>query len=375
MKTAYSLVRECPICNAKQAQLLCTIDLCPIDGECLPPTFNVVACTNCGFCFDDINATQNDFDKYYAHTVKYSNPQTRGSGGLSAFDRERYDEILKRIHSYIHRESVICDYGAGNGGFLSYMKEKGYVHLYAVEPSLLQKHENYFSSLQEMQESIGTVDMLVCSHVFEHIFDLQQATLSLMSALNPVSGLAYVEVPNAANYAHALKAPFYYFDREHINHFTENSLQNLFAINGLKCVGKGTVARSEKCVYGLFSRGSDKNAIIYDGKVSEVKLYVDNSSSTKIEIPDCSGDVFVWGLGAYLRMIINKPFFPKKLTAIIDRDKGGAGVTLQGIPVLSSDAVFASENATVIISSVLYAEEIERYLKSKNFCGRIHRAF
>ena len=36
----------------------------------------------------------------------------------------------------------------------------------------------------------------------------------------------YIEVPNAAAYINLdIKPPFYYFDREHINHFTPDSLK------------------------------------------------------------------------------------------------------------------------------------------------------
>lgn len=69
-------------------------------------------------------------------------------------------------------------------------------------------------------------DCVLCCQVLEHVFALD-AFLADIGKLSTPESILYIEVPDAAGYADFFHAPFYYFDREHINHFTLGSLDNL----------------------------------------------------------------------------------------------------------------------------------------------------
>ena len=69
--------------------------------------------------------------------------------------------------------------------------------------------------------------------------------------------------------------------------------------------------------------------------------------------------------------------FPKPIAAIIDRDRGGQGRIWNDIPLVTADilAEEAFSRSTVLITSVLYAEEIRRQLEEEGFQGTVLTAF
>ena len=92
---------------------------------------------------------------------------------------------------------------------------------------------------------------------------------------------------------------------------------------------------------------------------------------------DISFPVICWGMGAHLRRVFSKPAFPKPVSAIIDRDRGGHGESWQGIPLVTADILREEQYAqsTVLITSVLYADEIKHQLANMGFRGKVLTAF
>lgn len=121
MKNALLTYRDCPICGSTDRQSLCQIRLAPVMYENLPLHFHIVRCRRCGFCFDNMESCQNDFDKYYTNTIKYQHPDTWGSGNLSKADCERYNRVFIPCKKYIQDKSYLLDIGAGKGGLLRYI--------------------------------------------------------------------------------------------------------------------------------------------------------------------------------------------------------------------------------------------------------------
>jgi len=78
----------------------------------------------------------------------------------------------------------------------------------------------------------GCSDMIVLSHVLEHVFDVRSTIASLLDILTP-EGRLYIEVSDPARYDAAAYPPFYFFDSEHINHLDEVALRNLASMVGL----------------------------------------------------------------------------------------------------------------------------------------------
>lgn len=377
------LKRICPICGGVSADFLCEISFAPIDEENLPSMFNIVACSNCHFVFDDLDITQKDLDDYYAHSVKYQHPDAWGNGGYSTASLARYRHIVDFVRPYLEECHSFLDIGAGKGGLLHTVKETCHCNkiFTAVEPSMcfIKEHNGiyFYSSLEDTLAQNFRYDFIFCTHVLEHVFDLQ----SFVKKINDISKIGkyvYIEVPNAAAYVKGHKAPFYYFDREHINHFTIESLKNLFFHYGFKMLFS-----FETQSIGIIFQNTNETvcgSYNFDSGYSAIVDYVEQSK--KLDAIDyysaiTSYPVLCWGMGAHLRRIFLKHDFPKPISAIIDRDRGGRGESWNGIPLVTSDILLDDQFAlsTILITSVLWETEIRQQIAKMNFKGSIFTAF
>lgn len=374
--------RACPICHSFGAESLCSIDLCNIFGEFLPNSFRVLACYKCGFCFDDMDATQADFNQYYSNCEKYQVEGAKGSGGLSPLDVQRYESILSFCQPYLLRDATILDVGVGKGGLLRYLLQKGFLNLCGVEPSKLTIDEgsiSLFRSISELKKNQRKFDFIFCTQILEHVYDLA-AFLDDIKSLLSDSGLCYIEVPDAEFYPLSYIAPFHLFDREHINHFTSVTLNNLFVSHGFIKFQERKFNYVYENIGCIFGKKLSINKIEYDHEgIAGIKKYVRISEKNDNLHLLCSvsSPVLLWGLGAYLRRVILKDDFPKNIVAIIDRDRGGKGLFWNDIPIVTAQILSSPEfsDATVIITAVLYAEEIKKQIAALNFSGTVLTAF
>ena len=290
---------------------------------------------------------------------------------------------MEFVRPYLNSSRSFLDIGAGKGGLLYSVKEicGREKQLTAIEPSIPFATEHngisFYPFFDEIIDKSFYFDFIFCTHVLEHVFNLQ-GFVENISKVSKEGKYVYIEVPNAAAYIKGYNAPFYYFDREHINHFTLTSIKNLFASYGFE-----VISSFETQSIGIIFRKigmKTLNFTCFDNKYSSIIDYIDQSN--KLDNIDCYSKIdkfpiLCWGMGAHLRRIFLKPNFPKAISAIIDRDRGGRGESWQGIPLVTSDILFDEQYAssTVLITSVLWANEIRQQLLEMNFKGNIINSF
>lgn len=377
-----STKRLCPCCSNSQAYKLCTIQLCAIEDERLPLSFDVVTCSSCGLCFDDMAACQKDFDDYYAGIVKYQIQNTCGSGEFTSAEVNRYDDIYSFCKTHLANDSKILDIGSGKMGLLKRLSQLGFKNLYAIEPSALKEKDDkivIYDSFDEVVDKNLKFDFVFCTQVLEHVFDIEKFIYNLSTILEQ-KGACYIEVPDAEKNCMPYIAPFYLFDREHINHFTSRTLNTVFSLRGFTKKGERKFHYAYESIGCIFKKGSDCSELVFDAEGrANIENYVYRSLQQDglEQLHDAKSPIILWGLGAYLRRIILKNAFPKNIAAIIDRDRGGKGLLWNGIPLVTADVLSNAEfsHATVIITSVLYADEIKRQISSMNFKGTVLTAF
>ena len=386
------LFRVCPICGFSVGEVLTQIELASLESESLPPHFKICLCANCKFCFDDIKATQDDFNNYYVSTCKYAQANTGGSGGKSQADMKRWSRVITILSSYLKKGQRVVDVGCGKGGLLLALRSLGFERLIGIEPSsgcraeLADQNVVSYSSVNECLRSESPFDCVICSQVLEHVFSLDFFLSGLKQLVAP-HGIIYVEVPNAAGYSNLFHAPFYYFDREHINHFTSCSLDNLFA----KALQYQPVFCMTDCaepisgvltptLYAVYQACHEKAPLKPDTLYSKnIDSYVTLSESRDhypalSALKSSTSSVLLWGYGTHLRRLFKKGVFSGlPVKGIIDRDKGGNGEFLSGYPILAPSAIQDPQfqDATIIITSVLYANQIHDILIDSAFGGQI----
>ena len=278
------------------------------------------------------------------------------------------------------------------------LRSHGYQNVVGIEPSMgcretlaAQKIVAYLSVADCLAREMP-FDCVVCSQVLEHVYSLD-SFLDNLGRLLSSDGIIYVETPDAAGYEKAIHAPYYYFDREHINHFTRVSMTNLF-LTRLAFRPVYSEARLAASVHGF---QTPNVFAVYRRAPSFVHVEPDDVNAAKIcsyvrqsealdTYPQLKGlqdglqsrdaPVLLWGYGAHLRRLLRKGVSYKlTISGIVDRNKGGRGEKFMGLPILATEDIKSPpfQNATVIITSVLYACQIEETLAKQSFAGRVIR--
>ncbi|MEO6906887.1 MAG: class I SAM-dependent methyltransferase [Abditibacteriaceae bacterium] len=208
------------------------------EGHPLTGGYDVVICEKCSFVFADTAIPQSAYDAFYERLSKYDDAKTSTGGGGSKSDMQRLDETARDVSALISPDARILDIGCAGGGLLHALQNHGFQHLNGLDPSSncvrygkeTFNLEMYQGTLQHLPD-LGQFDVIILSHVLEHVQDLRSSMQSIRQLLKP-NGHVYVEVPDATRYAECLIAPFQDFNTEHINHFSEQSLTNLAAAFG-----------------------------------------------------------------------------------------------------------------------------------------------
>jgi len=387
------LSRNCPVCACQEGECLTTISLAPVQNEALPLTFDVCVCKKCKSCFDDLQANQDDFDRFYAASNKYAAPETGGSGGWSNADTNRWNHVIDILSSHIHTTDRIIDIGCGKGELLMALQARGFQNLVGIEPSLGCRQnlaaQNILchSTMEDAIRQGETFDCVLCCQVLEHVFALD-AFLADIGKLSTPESILYIEVPDAAGYADFFHAPFYYFDREHINHFTLGSLDNLVyqrlayrPIYGERGSAYPVAGKKTPVLWAVYQPSAQcAKMLAPDEKGSRaIETYVRLSTARDCypQMEAVRGTllpVLLWGCGAHLRRLLAKGCFTGiNLAGIIDRDRGGRGESLCGLPILPPQSILDPlfQKATIIITTVLYADHVQSFLAAQAFKGTV----
>lgn len=387
------LQRICPICGCKEGEILYKINFAKSEEEFIPEHYDIVCCNYCGFIFNNTNWNQADYDKYYSDTAKYSSSFTSGAGNLSELDKIRYNGIIDRIEKFINKDSSIADIGCAKGGLLRTFQEHGYTNLYGIEASYdavenLKQYniEGKKSSISDIINFNKKFDVVILSQVLEHIYDLENVKYILDNILND-NGILYIDVPDATSYMKNKLASYYYFDLEHINHFSLITLEYLF--DNLKLIEKDSfyfdnVSNIKSyIIYGIFKKGTKQ--VINKSKdyeaINKMKEYINYSyeiDEYSINNIDNTKSTYCWGFGAFLRRILlDKKYFSNcNIDGIIDKNESFSGKKIidhkgNKVEVFTPDILKNSDN--VLITSVLYSEIIKQdLLNDINFNGKIY---
>lgn len=383
--------RPCPICGEGEAELLHHQSfLLPAESP-LPDQYDVVSCTRCAFVYADTLATQADYDRHYALHSKYEDPSVATGGGDSPLDRLRLEDTAATLAKHLKpfgKDARILDVGCANGGLLTALRRAGFTRLYGVDPSpgcvaqlRTLQIEGSCGKLSDLRSLAALAardpfEAIVLSHVMEHVLAVDAAMAALKPLLAP-EGFLYVEVPDAARYADHPFVPFYYFDSEHINHFSAASLRNLAAIHGFRvddCEARDIAvpdARRYPAVWAVLTAANESSPPVPDHLLRECVIeYVGQSGRAAyptLEKLACAGrPVLLWGAGSHAqRLLLTSPLARCVIAAVVDQDRNKHGLIFAGCTVRAPESLTdAPAEFAIVVTSVLHAPEIERRIRT-----------
>jgi len=383
-KTAH---RPCPVCNQTEVEILHRQKFVLPDGHPLPDHFDVVACPDCGFVYADTSGTPKDYDDYYSRYSKYADQETSTGGGGNPKDQERLEITADAIAAHLSgREAKIVDIGCANGGLLGALKARGFSTLLGVDPSpaCVENTKRLFDVpasqgwLLDLPPESAPADLVVVSHVFEHVLDLRAAIAKVEGILSE-NGIVYVEVPDASRYAECIAAPFQDFNVEHINHFDASSLKNLLGACGFEAldVGTKTLEAAEgvdyPALFGFFRRARQFTANAGWIRDEQFRLAMDDYIQKSADMLKCmdrrisevaSEPVFVWGTGQLtLKLLAETCLAQAPITAFVDGNPLNQGKHLHGIRILAPEELSSLPAQPIIIGTLLHHHAIEKRIR------------
>ena len=372
--------RPCPICGGRECHPLHQMRFALPAASPLPDKYTVVASAYCGFVYADTPGSAEDYARHYAEFSHYEDPAIATGGGEQAFDRVRLAETADWIAPHTTSDARVLDIGCGNGGLLLALKERGFNRLEGMDPSAacvarLKEHglEAFRGWLGDIPHGSEKYDLIILSHVLEHLLDPRIALSSLQTLLT-TNGRVYVETPDAVRYAEFPSVPFYYFDSEHINHFDRASLDNLARASGFQTEHSASKTLTVQgghdypAVFALLSLATKSAPIIPDASARQaVTAYVAQSAQAS-KLPTAllqalvqGRPIALWGAGSQAqRLLLTEAMINAHVVAVVDGDRNKQGNCFAGCTV-SAPAIglkHLPQNCLVVIAAALVAEQI-----------------
>jgi SAM-dependent methyltransferase len=230
---------SCPICRQETEAAL---QLRFSKRMQLPAEADLRHCAEDNFLFI-ANGRQSDYDEYYATVVNDSYHREVSVGAArSPIAELQSGRLAAALSDFFTVPRNVLDFGCGEASLLIELATKfptssffgfdpGPAAKTASDKAKMFGLDNLFIAGRKEIGRYGPYDLVIASHLVEHLLDLD--LLQLFHGFLAEGGLLYVEVPDALHYETYQRIEFlYYFDRLHVNHFTPQSLTRLTGAHG-----------------------------------------------------------------------------------------------------------------------------------------------
>ncbi|CAM2007611.1 class I SAM-dependent methyltransferase [Acanthopleuribacter pedis] len=248
----------------------------------------------------------------------------------------------------------VFELGCADGSFAAYLKAmqpsiKRYEGL-EVSPNAVDAEgrlERVYRSWQEMEALSEGYDLIIASHVLEHLEDPNHC-LALFKQLMEPNGWLFIEVPNRSGH------PWVDMDLNpgHFHMFNTASLSRLLAQHGFEVVHIASNAWESV-------RYPDSLRVL-------AQLYqrpMLRPDRWQPRLPEGIESLVIWGAGGMTRELILPHLRAFHIKAVIDRDPSKQGSSLDGIPVYAPEILRSLGPTAVLIASLDYEAEIEAELR------------
>lgn len=372
------LERLCPCCNNDEGDKLFDIGFEVNNG--LPSHYNIVACTNCGFTFADSNASQSDYNEYYSGFNNYSDDAEIKVG--ENIVGTQYESVFLGTKEYMLKSDNIIDLGCGGGQLLYIYKKNGYKNLNGFDPSekaILSLKKRGINGIvgnildEVRNEDKNKYDVVLSTMVIEHIFDLHNYVEHVKTYLRDDKSKIVLTVPAVEGFCENILARANYFNQEHINYFSVESLDYLMCTHGLKRINDNTYYyyNGEKCILAVYVK-EDMIEPVKKETVSAASImsYLEQYNNKNKELNDkldaiesLSSNIIVFGVGQLISGVLyERPSLINKIDYFIDNNPEKQKREYLGKKVCPASEVLNTENP-IVICSMLNSEEIEKQIR------------
>lgn len=301
-------MRNCPVCKTYDRVLLFSSGFKVPDGWPLPKQINWYTCLHCGLLYGDGDFDQEMLNEYY---IKYY-----GYGINSKDVKERLSEIAADIGIHYPYTTRFVDFGgSGDDGHslcVDRLQAIGFKNAYNVNAG----------------ETIPKCDILLASHVLEHIYDLPETMERIASAIDK-NGMFIIDGPDATGLIREWKMPMLDFHTKHINHFRMIDYLKLAEIYGFEMVDfvKYKDIKSSQtapCFRMYFRR--------FNTARESMKHVTENIHEKVNKLQQITFPVNLWGVGDIAWHLLSQ--VKLDILDYIDNDPAMRGATIDGKPIV-----------------------------------------
>ena len=219
----------CSICNGSSFEPF----LSTKDYYFSQEKFQILRCTSCGLRITSPQPSESEIGKYY-NSENYISHNSEAKGLInriySAVQKLNFKLKFKALNKHVPRGTWM-DYGAGNGAFLSYLKDQK-IDAIGYEPSSDARKtapdEIQLSDTSDYSHDTKTYACITMWHVLEHVHELRKLLNQHRNHLIE-KGLLVIAVPNIDSYdASFYKEHWAALDTpRHLWHFNEKNIRDL----------------------------------------------------------------------------------------------------------------------------------------------------
>jgi len=322
---------------------------------------SIVQCEKCGFIYSDSDNTVNNYHQYYLELNKHK----KRAKDAEDLDRAYYEKIFKKFNNF-KKDVSILDFGSGDLLMKSILNEKGFSNISTFDIDSEAEYQNKF-------------DLIISTHTFEHILDADIVLTKLKKYLK-INGQLLIAVPDVSGYLEHYCGAYNWFDLEHINHFSPESLSNFVKSKGFTVIDCSSDKREVRpnlfypeVIITCSKNEVEKNKIQKICKKDNVNLilekYIKKSysdlSKALVKYEGINKKrILVWGLGISLMRLINHVEITKNVD-FVDSDSRLWGRRLKGKDILSSNELEnINKYDSILITAVNY-RAIEQYVRNR----------
>jgi len=362
------------------------------EGCPLPESYNIVACSHCGFCYADTSATLSDYDTYYANYNNYS-----GQENNRLFERTfaPIREFIKNLPLSVN----ILDIGFGKGELLLRLQELGYTSLTGLDPSQqrvdkLKEHGicAYRKSVYDAPDELkNSFDLVFLTSVVEHLLE-PKAAINQACAYVKNGGYLIIDIPDYVM-CDKVDLPIpNQFNQEHINYFSEDSFAAM--LFGTKCrllYSKSIELKDETSQTSEYTRMfmiqkrdvtdiEDAEELKRDNKTeAAIKRYLlqAEKKQEKIvavinELCDSQTPLIIWGTGATtMSLLASTKLSQCNIVAFTDENPLKIGICINEKAIIAPQDLGHYPNAVIVISAMKYVDAIKTRIAALGFQNRI----
>ena len=228
-------------------------------------------------------------------------------------------------------------------------------------------------------------DMVILLHIVEHLLDIKKSLLEFAKQIDDTT-MVLVEVPDTSRYFEfSREKPLSFLYFQHLIHFNQIQLDNLFKSIGFKKIDNGKRERNEKefvmpCIWAVYRKDIKvRNNYEVDFTLAEqVNEWFATTTLDPVgiisDLARSKKPVYVWGMGIHAWMMLGmSPLKKCNIKGLLDNNTKLHGKSIRGINIESSDLLrFAAPEDAVVITTQVHRSSMVSFLRHEiGFSGDI----